>query len=642
MNRRMFANGNEVSSNPYFYVDFQGQRQYLDEKKLLPILRKTDVPALEALIQNPDVTYSPATQEVFRKVVGERKSTLSSTDPSLFKFGTFLPDNLTGISALRDIAGTAGDFTGQIAEGAFNLGRGVVSGFQERSYDEPEFAPQDIFPSERFPNVPDTMTGRPGNDEGFMSGFNESGILRRGYTNPQLASILARGKSEIQDFTKDIEAIEQPVVESVETKDVLDQPTVIEELPTLSPVTGGETLGVMSPLESTQRRLAFEKAMIGRDEFGNLLPEGRLLQDPTIAKALEELTPIESLVDIDKTEADSLLETQDKFDGKFGIPKIELDKVDTTVREEELNTAKAPVIPKETTGLFGSDRFLDFIRNVGGELARTGQMGEGLALGAAKAGEERAARDLMEEQEKKKYERDLALAVAVEKAKSAGDNIPDIMKPEKILELNNNVKRDITDFQGGLAGVGFVDYAIEIIEDAEATGKPVGGLGGFIASLVDKGYAFAGMGKDFDSLSADSKVAELTKVVKQKNLQAILGESGRTISDKDREIIERVFGDLSVFESVSSVLGKLKESRRGLAANNAERYSNIQTNSDFLLAQGSYGQRFYTDMLPSLKSILGIDPYASQSASARATFGGQPIGAGSQSITDINLRKPGT
>ena len=642
MNRRMFANGNEVSSNPYFYVDFQGQRQYLDEKKLLPILRKTDVPALEALIQNPDVTYSPATQEVFRKVVGERKSTLSSTDPSLFEFGTFLPDNLTGISALRDIAGTAGDFTGQIAEGAFNLGRGVVSGFQERSYDEPEFAPQDIFPSERFPNVPDTMTGRPGNDEGFMSGFNESGILRRGYTNPQLASILARGKSEIQDFTKDIEAIEQPVVESVETKDVLDQPTVIEELPTLGPVTDSETLGVMSPLESTQRRLAFEKAMIGRDEFGNLLPEGRLLQDPTIAKALEELTPIESLVDIDKTEADSLLETQDKFDGKFGIPKIELDKVDTTVREEELNTAKAPVIPKETTGLFGSDRFLDFIRNVGGELARTGQMGEGLALGAAKAGEERAARDLMEEQEKKKYERDLALAVAVEKAKSAGDNIPDIMKPEKILELNNNVKRDITDFQGGLAGVGFVDYAIEIIEDAEATGKPVGGLGGFIASLVDKGYAFAGMGKDFDSLSADSKVAELTKVVKQKNLQAILGESGRTISDKDREIIERVFGDLSVFESVSSVLGKLKESRRGLAANNAERYSNIQTNSDFLLAQGSYGQRFYTDMLPSLKSILGIDPYASQSASARATFGGQPIGAGSQSITDINLRKPGT
>ena len=68
-------------------------------------------------------------------------------------------------------------------------------------------------------------------------------------------------------------------------------------------------------------------------------------------------------------------------------------------------------------------------------------------------------------------------------------------------------------------------------------------------------------------LSADSKVEALTKVVKQKNLQAILGESGRTISDKDREIIERVFGDLSVFEeNPNTTLGLLRESRRGLAA----------------------------------------------------------------------------
>ena len=145
------------------------------------------------------------------------------------------------------------------------------------------------------------------------------------------------------------------------------------------------------------------------------------------------------------------------------------------------------------------------------------------------------------------------------------------------------------------------------------------------------------MGKEFDNLSADSKVAELTKVVKQKNLQAILGESGRTISDKDREIIERVFGDLSVFESVSSVLGKLKESRRGLASSNAERLGNIQTNSAFLGRQGFEGKTFYEKLLPSLESILGIDPFASQSALARATFGGQPIGAESQSITDIIL-----
>ena len=642
MNRKMFAVGGQAE-NPFYYTNAQGNIEYIDEKKLLPILRKTDIVALEALIENPDVSYSPATEEVFRQVVGERKANFSSTDPSLFEFGQPLPDYLTPLSGLRDVGGLSLDFAGQIGEGLINTARGIASGFSERSSDTPDFASRDIFPSQRFPNDPTTLSGRPRGDSGFFSGIDQSAIARRGYTNEDLSKILNRSATEVQDFTKDIEDINTPTASLItqDSPSVIDQPSVIEELPTLTSVTSGEPVGQLYDIgsvgraEQEARRLEYERNIIDKDEFGFPLAEGRLLQDPTIAKALEDLTPIESLVDVDKTEAESLLETQEKFSPKIDLPKVDLPELD--LPKVDRDTAKTPRVPKETTGLFGSDRFLDFIRNVGGELARTGQIGEGLALGAAKAGEERAARDLMEQQEQKKFDRELEIAGALARAKADADNIPDIMKPEKILELNNNVKKDITDFQGGLAGVGFVDYAIEIIEDAEATGKPVGGLGGFIASLVDKGYAFAGMSKDFDSLSADSKVAELTKVVKQKNLQAILGESGRTISDKDREIIERVFGDLSVFESVSSVLGKLKESRRGLAANNAERYSNIQTNSDFLLAQGSYGKRFYTDMLPSLKSILGIDPYASQSASARATFGGQPIGAGSQSVTDIDL-----
>ena len=642
MNRKMFAGGGEAE-NPFYYTNAQGNIEYIDEKKLLPILRTTDIVALEALIENPDVSYSPATEEVFRQVVGERKVKFSSTEPSLFEFGQPLPDYLTPLSGIRDVGGLSLDFAGQIGEGLINTLRGVGSGFSERSYDTPDFASKDIFPSQRFPNDPTTLSGRPGGDAGFFSGIDQSGIARRGYTNEDLSKILNRSMSEVQDFTKDIEDINTPTASLIteDSPSLIDQPSVIEELPTFTPVTSGESVGQLYDIgsvgraEQEARRLEFEKNIIDKDEFGFPLVEGRLLQDPTIAKALEDLTPIESLVDVDKTETESLLETQEKFDPKIDLPTVDLPELDLS--KVDRDTAKTPRVPKETTGLFGSDRFLDFIRNVGGELVRTGQMGEGLASGAAKAGEERAARDLMEEQEQKKFDRELEIAGALARAKADADNVPDIMKPDKILELNNNVKRDMTDFQGGLAGVGFVDYAIEIIEDAEATGKPVGGLGGFLASLVDKGYAFAGMGQDFDSLSADSKVAELTKVVKQKNLQAILGESGRTISDKDREIIERVFGDLSVFESVSSVLGKLKESRSRLAASNAERYSNIQTNSAFLSRQGIDGQTFYTQLLPSLKSILGIDPYASQSASARATFGGQPIGAGSQSVTDIDL-----
>ena len=123
-------------------------------------------------------------------------------------------------------------------------------------------------------------------------------------------------------------------------------------------------------------------------------------------------------------------------------------------------------------------------------------MGTGLASGASKAAEERAARELLADQEERKYQREIELA----QAKAAADFKPDIMKVKDIAEYNNKLKKEITDFQGGLAGVGFVDYAIEIIEEAQREGKAVGGFEGLMAKLVDKGFAFAGQGKEFDEI----------------------------------------------------------------------------------------------------------------------------------------------
>jgi len=370
--------------------------------------------------------------------------------------------------------------------------------------------------------------------------------------------------------------------------------------------------------------------------------------DENIDSILEKIKPI----DVNKTEQESVDDVEKKFDGLpdsevrellepikpiLSIPEAAAEAQEEQEDDQPPPPKTDPAPPTETKadglikdtdgdpvsrkldepGFFGSDRFLNFIRNVGGELVRTGQMGAGLASGAAKAAEERAARELLADQEKRKYEREIELAKA--KADATG---ADIMKPEKILDLNNSIRKDITDFQGGIAGVGFVDYAVDIIQDALDNDEPVGGAEGFFRKMVDKGFAFVGMPQDFDEMSADSKVAELTKVVKQKNLQAILGESGRTISDRDRVIIETVFGDLSAFENPQTTLGKLKESRQRLAQNANERYQNILTNSSFLGRQGAEGLTFYTRLLPSLQEILDIDPLSNQSAIARSRFAG--------------------
>ena len=630
MNRKMFAVGGSAE-NPYFYVDAQGETQYLDQTKLVPILRSTDITALEALIQNPDVTYSPAAQEVFRQVVGERKATFSSTDPSLFKFGEFLPDNLTGLSALRDIGGFGLDFAGQVGEGIYNLGRSVSSGFGERSVEDTEFAPQDVFPSERFPNVPDTITGRPGTDEGFMSGFDESGILRRGYTNPQLASILNRSMSEVQDFSEDIAAIDNVSTPVTETETVLDTElptsmTDIEELKPLVPITFGEPIGqsfapgTVGFEEQEARRLAYQQEMIGRDEFGNIIerPDEVLLPPDIkdeIDKTLQELTPIEVLVDTNKTEEQSKAENL----SKFSPPDLELAKVDLT--------PAPPVIPKETTGVFGSDRFLDFIRNVGSQLVATGQLGEGLATGAAKAAEERTARDLLEEQETKKFERDMDLAIAIEKIKSQGSNL---LKPSELGALQEDVDRlstNVKDYGGTEASIQIMNSAIDLFDEAIKNDVPITGLPGYAVRGIDQLKAF--MGSTDENVSDSTKIVNYINQVKQRSIREILNESGRTISNLDRDIVNDVFGEINLTDKPSEIRKKLSNARENLIRNNEDKKRSIESTYS-IVRNPAYQGVGINAVTPFVDDILRII-YGSAAVAQSNTSGSQ------QGIIDIGL-----
>ena len=382
--------------------------------------------------------------------------------------------------------------------------------------------------------------------------------------------------------------------------------------------------------------------------------------DEDIDSILEKIKPI----DINKTEQESVDDVEKKFDGLPDSevrdlldpikPILSIPEAAAETQEEQEDDQPPPPktdpapppkpkgdgLIKDTDGdpisrklnepgFFGSDNFLNFIRNVGGELVRTGQMDQGLSLGAAKAAEERAARELLADQEERKYKREIELATAKAEATVAKP-----MSTEKIIELNEKMITDMNEFKGGVAATGFVDLAIETIREAKDSGESVGGAGGFINSLFDKVGAFFGTGAEFEDLSAQEKVNKLVQVVRQKNLQAILGESGRTISDRDRIIILEVFGDLSAFQSAELTLGKLEESRRGLADNNESRKRIIETTLPILGQQGIYGQQFFSNLLPIYGEIQGIDPQASQAAAVLQRFLGQSTQSG---IEEINL-----
>jgi len=288
------------------------------------------------------------------------------------------------------------------------------------------------------------------------------------------------------------------------------------------------------------RRAAYEQSMVGKDEFG--FPVKKPERSSSISDFTAELAALKP-VNVLKTEEDSKMEIEEKF-----LPTLpDIDLTITQAEADQINEeeSKDSVTTKlNEPGFFGSNVFLDFLRNVGGELTRTGDMAQGLASGAAKAAEERAGRELLADQEERKYKREIELAVAKAKATADAAGSDLVMKPKDIRDLNTDLKTNMSDLEGGVAATGFVDLAIETLKEAMESGESVGGFFGAMKGFQDELLAFVGKESSFENQSAQTKINKLVEVVRQKNLQAILGESGRTISDKDRAIILQVFGDL--------------------------------------------------------------------------------------------------
>jgi len=260
-------------------------------------------------------------------------------------------------------------------------------------------------------------------------------------------------------------------------------------------------------------------------------------------------------------------------------------------------------------------------------------MAQGLSSGAAKAAEERAGRELLADQEERKYKREIELAVAKAEATADAAGSDLIMKPKDIRDLNTDLKTNMSDLEGGVAATGFVDLAIETLKEAIENGESVGGFFGAMKGFQDNVLAFVGKERSFEDQSAQTKINKLVEVVRQKNLQAILGESGRTISDKDRAIILKVFGDLNMTEDASITLGKLVASRQSLAQNNIKLKGLIEDDTAFMFTQGALGQGFGGKLLPDYQRVLQIDPLASQAAAILAQFmGGTAYGGNIQEV----------
>ena len=661
LKRRMFVEGGAANVDPdLFFIDkIKGEKKFINRDVLLKnLVEDASGQTIAALVQVPtsEIEYSPKAQELLRQVVSQVQSGGmfgSGIDPNTFRFGERLPAGLYYTETADRLAKLAGDYGAQVAEGLFNVGRGSFSKVGRGGAAREDAGPIDIFPSERFPFDPERRGG-------LAKRADRAGLLREGIPQADLVTTLSRAQvgDVITDFAPEIADITDTTDEFVSTFDFRDddqrskveskemyrrgvkRPEQLErERAERSPILS-ETLGTIDPFDSVARRVAFLESVEGMDEFGEPLPgfnkenidkRTSLTTDALeIAKVLDELTPIENKVDIDRTEADSLTDIDNLFAGVEYRDKekgqIYKDQ-DKTIKEsvEKFDSPKIDLRkPKEfsdkTKGqfreVFGSDRFLDFIRNVGGELVRTGQLGEGLASGAAKAAEERATRDLLAEQEEKKFERERRLLLMKEELEgSEGLNASEL---NTLMKNVDELSENVMNYEGTEASIAIMNDAIALFDEAIERGVPVTGLPGRIMRFKDEAAAFLGI--DNPNVSDATKIQNYIEQVKQRSIREILNESGRTISNLDREIVDNVFGGLDLTGDPKEIRKKLDNARANLIKNNRDKQRKIT--SDYTTLQdpefkgkGVAAIAPYEDLI--LK-IIGLDPSAVTRAAAQS------------------------
>ena len=518
---------------------------------------------------------------------------------------------VTGSQFLKD---AGGDFSyGRLPEGEGRFGQrrgvmvsdSVIPSDQDRS----RFMLQGITvkdPIETQPIVEDTSTFD-FRDEDMRSKVSQSDFLKQ-----QREMMLSQYSLEDQAFLRQNpnimpNEVGMRPIKSEPSVDVYNESLNLDELSTSLAELSGERIDLESRFaeEDIQR-----PTDINVDEITSLLNE---VTQPSI--------------NIEKTVAESLAETISKFDPlsedelQFEIDKQNFPGMDALDENKKAVADQIKVIkqleasgidPDEyfnkatnigskenyrndtdkklnQPGFFGTDRFLNFVRNVGAGLAESGQMGPGLVLGAAKAAEERAARDIAADE--RKAEMNKLIAIEEKKAEIAEKGGPDTAL-KKLLRTNaQEMNADYNEVVSGSNTLTTIKRVQEIVLNEDTASAAA-----FIAEITEKVGVFFDLdgkpsktGKKFEDLAPRTRAKVLLNNIKQANIREILGESGKTISNLDRQIIDQLVGSLTLGTNPTEVLETLSLTERSVLTNIQAAQNRLQTNFTFAAEEGDYG-----------------------------------------------------
>ena len=299
-------------------------------------------------------------------------------------------------------------------------------------------------------------------------------------------------------------------------------------------------------------------------------------------KQLQEQKPAEVISDVRKERLAAEAEAERKATGGTDFSKYAPD-LQERLNAELSDTSRITGQPTEQEqeninriitnqgSFFSSPDWNGFLRNLGLGLSGSADLASGLVKGTALGSQEKALREA--EALKAAQEERLEL-IKAGKADQLG--IEDF---EKIAKRDENLAEELRNFQKSAKNLKYIDEITGIVEGGGATG-----LAGFAQSWITKAVGVIGGGaslKTWDKLDPTTRARALLKVMQQTNIREILGESGRTISNLDRDIIKDVFGDITLTTTPAEILRKLEDSREGVMQSANQTKGMVNTNLGF-------------------------------------------------------------
>ena len=339
-------------------------------------------------------------------------------------------------------------------------------------------------------------------------------------------------------------------------------------------------------------------------EFADLNPAIKALQEEE-EKRQEDIDRITDLDDPEPAPIDEtkVISTPEVVDPRFVIDDEakDLEEIAKTTfqepgtinirrRQEETEEAKVDV-PRE--GFFTSPEFKRAIKNIGEQLVLTGQMGPGLARGIIASAQE--------EEEEQKLATEFLREQILETAGT--DTGPSDSMKKKLVDTAVEMGDELSQIERNADTIELINQALAILEQGSVTSIP---------ALLDRGFDVGSSlfntkgesdpgGKRFEDLSERTQVLVLLNQIAQRNIRDILGESGKTISNVDRDLVNRLVGQITVLTTNPETIKQLNVTKEALLRGMSQRANKIRTQSSFLQDEGGIG---YLRSNPALLEFL--------------------------------------